>query len=253
MLVLLDSGILLRLVNRADVLHKDVRAAVRALRARGDTLTVATQNIAEFWNVCTRPTSARGGLGLTIEETARKLRLVERLTQVVPDTPVAYPIWKQLVVRHGVSGVQVHDARLVALMTAQGIPQILTLNAPDFKRYSGIAAITPAELVAKISVEAESTVHYPVFVPMRNTSEVPLVRVNEEMSDCFPLFTSKELAERYVAEEASGMGVLPINDEAHLASFIARVSKEHSVRYYAINFTFKATSVRCGPISDLVK
>src|SRR5262249_35441730 len=28
-------------------------AAVRALRVRGDTLATASQNVAEFWNVCT--------------------------------------------------------------------------------------------------------------------------------------------------------------------------------------------------------
>src|SRR5207237_8932756 len=113
----------------------------------GATLAPAAQNIAEFWNVCTRPTSARGGLGLSIDETAKNLRLVERLTQLVPDTPAAYPIWKQLVVAHGVSGVQVHDTRLVALMTAQGITHVLTLNGADFKRYPGIVAVAPRDLV----------------------------------------------------------------------------------------------------------
>jgi predicted nucleic acid-binding protein len=148
MRVLLDSGILLRLVNRGDLLHGDVRAALRALKQRADMLVTASQNVAEFWNVCTRPATARGGLGYSIAETAKKLRLVERLVQVLPDTPAAFPIWKQLLVTHAVSGVQVHDARLVALMTAQGITHVLTLNVADFKRYPGIVAISLGDLLS---------------------------------------------------------------------------------------------------------
>ena len=50
--------------------------------------------------------------------------------------------------RFGVSGVKVHDARLVALMLANDILQILTFNAADFQRYQvlGIRAIDPGEV-----------------------------------------------------------------------------------------------------------
>ena len=58
MLVLVDSGILLRLVERGDPQYAAIRGAVRALRSRGDTLVTAAQNAAEFWNVCTRPKRA---------------------------------------------------------------------------------------------------------------------------------------------------------------------------------------------------
>jgi predicted nucleic acid-binding protein len=51
--VLVDTGILLRLLDRADPQHHDIRAALRRLRGRGDTLAGATQNPAEFCNVST--------------------------------------------------------------------------------------------------------------------------------------------------------------------------------------------------------
>jgi len=44
-----------------------------------------------------------------------------------------------------VEGVQVHDARLVAAMMAHEIPQILTFNYKDFKRYREISVILPQE------------------------------------------------------------------------------------------------------------
>jgi len=39
-------------------------------------------------------------------------------------------------------GVQVHDAKLVASMTVYSVTHLLTFNVDDFKRYSGITAIT---------------------------------------------------------------------------------------------------------------
>jgi predicted nucleic acid-binding protein len=144
MFILADSGILLRLMDRADPQHTTIRRAVRTLTARGDKLVTAVQNLAEFWNVCTRPATARGGLGITIAETDRRLRVLERLVQLLTEFPTAFPIWRRLVVTHAVQGRQVHDARLVALMQAHGITHILTLNGPDFARYPGIIPIDPA-------------------------------------------------------------------------------------------------------------
>jgi|SRR5205823_3886957 len=140
---LLDTGILLRLLDRADPHHADIRQALRRLRLRGDTLVTSAQNMAEFWNVCTRPASARGGYGLPVAETQRRLRLLERLFVVLTEIPAAYPLWRNLVVAHAVQGVQAHDARLVALMQAHGIAHILTLNGADFARYPGVVAFEP--------------------------------------------------------------------------------------------------------------
>jgi hypothetical protein len=99
---------------------------------------------------------------------------------------------------------------------------------------------------------AQLMVHFPVFLPVRNTNEFPLVRVNEEMSKCLPVFTSKELAELYVAEEGTGMNLCQIDDHEGLSRFVGEMVRNHGVAHYAINFTFKATSVKCGPASELI-
>lgn len=45
-----------------------------------------------------------------------------------------------------VSGVQVHDARLVAAMHVHNVNRILTFNTKDFARFTDIEAIDPTNL-----------------------------------------------------------------------------------------------------------
>jgi predicted nucleic acid-binding protein len=148
MAVLVDTGILLRLLERSDPQHGIVRQAVSLLRRRGSRLVISPQNSAEFWNVCTRPSAAWGGFGLSAIEADRRLRVIERLFPVLPDLPTAYAQWRNLVVAQSVAGIQTHDARLVAFMMSHGITEILTLNPVDFARYAGVTAITPASILS---------------------------------------------------------------------------------------------------------
>ena len=145
MVLLVDTGVLLRLLNRADPLHQPVRKCLRTLKASGAQFAAAPQVMAEFWNVSTRPASARGGYGLSVAETEHNLKVVERICDVIPDSLNLYPVWKELVVLHAVTGVQVHDARLVAWMKTQAISHILTFNVTDFARYRGIVARSPLD------------------------------------------------------------------------------------------------------------
>jgi len=144
--ILVDTGVLLRLTVRNDPGHPEARQSIRLLKARGENLISLTQNAAEFWNVCTRPVTARGGYNLPIQETTRKLHLVERLIEIRSDSKPIFEEWKRLVTQHSVRGVQVHDARLVAAMNILHITHILTFNSGDFNRYPGIAVVSPADV-----------------------------------------------------------------------------------------------------------
>lgn len=143
---LLDTGILARLPHRLDPLNHPIRIALNKIDAAGHSLVTATQNVAEFWNVCTRPLDARGGFGLSIDEARKRLRLLERFIIVLKEPDSAYQKWKALLIAHRVSGKAVHDARLVALMKSYRIRRVLTLNQTDFTRYHGIEAISPLDL-----------------------------------------------------------------------------------------------------------
>lgn len=146
MLYLADTGILLRFVSPSDPNHVLVLNALSSLLRSGAKVCYTSQNLGEFWNVCTRPTTARGGFGLSIEETNQRAQIIEHHFTYLPDGEAVHIQWRHLIVNYGVSGVQVHDARLVAAMLVHGLTHILTFNTDDFKRYREIAAVHPAAI-----------------------------------------------------------------------------------------------------------
>ncbi len=142
---LVDTNILLQLVEPNHPHRKQASEALKSLRRQNSTFYILLQNVSEFWNVCTRPAD-KNGLGLSIAKTDLHLKRFERLFTLLPDTIEVYKNWRQLVVKHSVSGIHVHDAKIAAAMMAHGIVNLLTYNAIDFKRYTDIKAIAPKDV-----------------------------------------------------------------------------------------------------------
>jgi predicted nucleic acid-binding protein len=71
------------------------------------------------------------------------VKVIEKLGAILPFSMSAYQEWRRLVVTHQITGVAVHDARIVAAMLAVNIQHILTLNEGDFRRYQGITVLSP--------------------------------------------------------------------------------------------------------------
>jgi predicted nucleic acid-binding protein len=69
--------------------------------------------------------------GFSIAATLAEVEKIEGLLTLLPDTPAVYAEWKRIIVVHGVSGVKVHDARLVATMKTHGLRSLLTLSRRD--------------------------------------------------------------------------------------------------------------------------
>jgi predicted nucleic acid-binding protein len=149
MAYLLDTGVLLRLVNVQDQSHAVVRQAIERLTADKEELFITTQNVAELWNVGTRPV-ADNGLGLSIAIVAKLLEgLIEPICAILFERHTLHSEFKRLSLQYGVSGKQVHDARLAAQMLTWNIERILTLNDRDFRRYEpeGIEVVHPNSLI----------------------------------------------------------------------------------------------------------
>ena len=72
----------------------------------------------------------------------------ETILRIIPrNISQIFPAWKDLVLTHKVSGIQVHDARIVAAMLVHQVNRILTFDVTDFRRYALITTLHPGEVV----------------------------------------------------------------------------------------------------------
>jgi predicted nucleic acid-binding protein len=144
---LIDTNVLIRLAQQEYPQHQLANSAIRELEKRDVKLCFSMQNIAELWNVCTRLEN-RNGYGLTPAETNRRTEAIEAKMTFLPDNEQVYSIWRRLVLNLNIRGVQVHDARLAAIMEAHAISYILTLNQEDFRRFPHVTAVHPNQVLA---------------------------------------------------------------------------------------------------------
>jgi predicted nucleic acid-binding protein len=142
---LVDSNVLLRWVKPDHSDYPAIVSAIDALLRRNAVLCYTSQNLAEFWNACTRPVD-RNGYGLSPQDADHTARFFEERLRLLADSLAVHQEWRRLLVTHAVSGVQVHDARLVAAMHVHGIKHMLTFNDKDFARYTDIEAVNPRDV-----------------------------------------------------------------------------------------------------------
>jgi hypothetical protein len=81
---LIDSNILIRWVQPSDPDYPIVESALEALANQGALLCYTSQNVAEFWNACTRPAD-RNGYELLPQEADRRARLFESRLRLLAD------------------------------------------------------------------------------------------------------------------------------------------------------------------------
>ncbi|MFN7525880.1 MAG: type II toxin-antitoxin system VapC family toxin [Dolichospermum sp.] len=143
---LVDTNILLRLVQKNIPMHLDTQRAILKLKKQGEFLCIIPQNIIEFWAVATRPLD-KNGLGLSITQAEEESEKLKKIFILELDTPQIFTEWESLVIKYQVMGKQVHDARLAAAMVAHNITHLLTFNVDDFKRFSDIVVVDPRSIV----------------------------------------------------------------------------------------------------------
>jgi predicted nucleic acid-binding protein len=134
------------MARRHEPVYPVVFGAINAMNVAGIPLFYTHQNVAELWNVMTRP-AEKNGFGLSVEQVEIELLEIESRMSLLEESAASYRRWRALVSEHRVQGVQVHDARLVAAMQANHLQHILTLNISDFARFSGIRAIHPQTIL----------------------------------------------------------------------------------------------------------
>ncbi|WP_310821319.1 type II toxin-antitoxin system VapC family toxin [Stratiformator vulcanicus] len=146
--ILLDTNTIARIAEEDSPRHEVVKRAIDRLRSDGETLLLVPQAIYEFWVVATR-TKAVNGLGMTTAATAAFVEQFRATFTILPDDDAILDQWLDLVRDHGITGVNAHDARLVAAMRCHGITEILTFNDKDFRRYENVTVIKPDGVITK--------------------------------------------------------------------------------------------------------
>jgi predicted nucleic acid-binding protein len=150
--VLLDSNVLIRWAQRETPSFRIVGMAIKQLMRSRVEPCYTSQNLGEFWNVLTRPAD-RNGFGFSPAVADVRAREIESPFRLLPDSAAVHIEWRRLLVAHNISGVQVHDARLVASMHVHGVNRILTFNTKDFARFKDISAIHPLDLSSQASTK----------------------------------------------------------------------------------------------------
>jgi len=145
MIFLVDTNVLLRMIQQSHPMYADARRAAASLTRQKNQVSITAQNLVEFWAVATRPESTNG-LGLSLADTEAHVQTFKRAFTFLPDVPDIFAEWEKLVVLHSISGKQAHDTRLVAAMLAHNVTHLLTFNDRDFKRFSEITAVNPKDV-----------------------------------------------------------------------------------------------------------
>jgi predicted nucleic acid-binding protein len=148
-MILLDTNILVRMTDSADVGCAPARRAVQSLLERRERLAIVPQGLYEFWAVATRqhgaPPGGQNGLGMTPDQTSQWLAFFQRRFSLCPDRDDLLSRWHTLVRTLGITGFRAHDARLVAAMECHGIGALLTFNTDHFKRFA-VSALDPSSV-----------------------------------------------------------------------------------------------------------
>jgi predicted nucleic acid-binding protein len=143
--ILLDTNFLTRSAEPGSPQYGAAIQTLDRLMAEGHELCVVPQNLYEFWVVATRP-AAQNGLGLSIAQAEGEVQRLLRSFLLLDDPPGLVNEWRRLVNTHACVGKVAHDARLVAAMVLHRIVDLLTFNAGDFHRFSGLSVQVPVRV-----------------------------------------------------------------------------------------------------------
>jgi predicted nucleic acid-binding protein len=144
---LADTNLLLRLADPTAPQHSMATQVFVQLLRRGDEIFLTPQNFIEFWAVATRPVAANG-FGWNARRAVREVAELQERFPLLADTPEIFTRWLELVKQFSISGKRVHDARLVAVLQAHAVENLITFNTSDFAAFSFLSLVDPRALAS---------------------------------------------------------------------------------------------------------
>lgn len=139
---MLGTNVLLRVMQESHAHSAAAKGAIEVALGDGDHLCIASQTVAEFLAVATRPQS-ENGLGMPHDEAVRRIDELTAGMKIFFDSAPSLEELKRLVVRLKVTGKKIHDARIASLMIVNNIGELITFNVVDFGRFKGISVRNP--------------------------------------------------------------------------------------------------------------
>lgn len=143
---LLDTNVILRASDPASETHSLAAESVFLLLTENHECFLTAQVLIEFWVVATRPIEVNG-LGWTAERTRQQIDWLTSELSLLAEKPEIFTYWLELVTAHSIKGKRTHDLRLLAVMKAYQISNLLTFNPEDFIAIPGVNIIQPQEII----------------------------------------------------------------------------------------------------------
>jgi predicted nucleic acid-binding protein len=134
--VMLDTNVLLAATDEGRPDHRAALAVVNDWPGRGTVLYASGQIYREYLAVATRPV-AQNGLGMKPGAALGNVAAFRSRARLLAEDSKVADHLATLVAETGCGGKQVHDANVAATMLAHGVQALVTINVPDFARFTG--------------------------------------------------------------------------------------------------------------------
>jgi predicted nucleic acid-binding protein len=139
--IFIDTNILLYANFTNSPFHSAAITKLQTLTTQGAELWVNRQVFREYWVAKSRAMDV--ALAYDPIEIRNDIQQFEQIFQVADDTDFITQKLLELAVKSTVIGKQIHDTNIVASMIINKIPNLLTHNVADFKRFLSEITVIP--------------------------------------------------------------------------------------------------------------
>lgn len=136
--VFLDTNILVYLANEDSPFHHKVVTRFKKLAGECE-LWISRQVLREYAVVMTRTGTVEKPLSPS--EVAADIEQWEGIFQIADETEEVTRILVELIKEYDIKGKSIHDANIIATMTANLIETLFTFNTDDFKEFDSVELI----------------------------------------------------------------------------------------------------------------
>lgn len=151
----LDTNVLLAATDRSRTEHSSCAALLREAEVAGCHLACTPQILREYLVVSTRPIDVNG-LGLSTGGALANIRSFRRRLILLEESTKVLEKLLALVADHELTGKRIHDANIVAAMTAHRLDTLVTSNPNDFREIFRDRVVGPSECLAELRRDLDS-------------------------------------------------------------------------------------------------